>query len=47
MKKKVKKLELSKETLRDLEQENLAFVAGASAPTNCALMRQKASCEGC
>jgi hypothetical protein len=50
MKKHVKKLVLTKETLRLLERENLGLVVGAldlSAPTNCANMRQKASCESC
>ena len=50
MKKQVKKLKLAKETLRDLERENLGLVVGAldlSAPTNCADMRQRASCEYC
>jgi hypothetical protein len=46
-KKTVKKLELAKETLRDLERENLELVVGASAPTNCADIKQRASCEGC
>lgn len=50
MKKTPKKLVLAKETLRDLERENLGLVVGAldlSAPTNCALMKQRASCEFC
>lgn len=47
MKKQVKKLKLAKETLRDLERENLELIVGASAPTNCAQMLQRASCESC
>jgi hypothetical protein len=46
----IKKLVLTKETLRDLERENLGLVVGAldlSAPTNCANMHQRASCESC
>jgi len=52
MKKKTekKKLVLAKETLRNLERENLRLAAGAldlSAPTNCANIKQRASCETC
>jgi hypothetical protein len=47
MKKQVKKLVLSKETVRDLERENLGVVLGASAPTYCADMWQRASCGLC
>ena len=43
-KKTVKKLELSKETVRNLERENLSLVVGLSGPSNCALAAQKASC---
>lgn len=46
-KKTVKKLELAKETLRNLEREILAVVVGASGPTNCTVAQQRASCEGC
>ena len=45
-----KKLVLSKETLRNLEREHLGLAVGAidtSAPTNCTLIKQKASCEAC
>lgn len=53
MKKQAKKLALAKETLRNLERENLGLVVGAdgttliSAPTNCHLQKQRASCESC
>lgn len=49
-KKLTKRLELSKETLRNLEREQLGLAVGAidlSAPTNCANMKQRASCEAC
>lgn len=45
-----KKLVLSKETLRNLEREQLGLAVGAyelTAPTNCGTIRQKASCESC
>lgn len=50
MKKTTKKLVLAKETVRNLERENLGLVVGAidlSAPTNCSLIKQRASCEAC
>ena len=47
MKKKAKKLVLSKETLLDLERENLELVVGATGPTNCVTAAQRVSCEGC
>ena len=53
MKKQVNKLKLAKETIRNLERENWELVVGVdgttliSAPTNCNLYRQKASCEFC
>jgi hypothetical protein len=50
MKKQVKKLVLAKETLRNLELENLDSVVGATiytGPTNCNGARQRVSCEGC
>jgi len=47
MKKTAKKLVLSRETLRDLERENLEVVVGATGPTNCQTAAQKVSCQGC
>jgi hypothetical protein len=49
MKKREKKLVLAKETLKNLEREDLDFVVGAlgTGPTNCMYAAQKASCEGC
>jgi hypothetical protein len=49
-KKLTKKLVLSKETLRNLGRDRLGLAVGAidlSMPTNCANMKQKASCEFC
>ena len=46
-KKLTTKLVLSKETLRNLGREHLGLAVGASGPTNCADIRQRASCGSC
>lgn len=47
MKKRDKKLVLAKETLINLEREDLDFIVGALAtgPTNCQYAQQRASCS--
>jgi hypothetical protein len=49
MKKREKRLVLAKETLKNLEREDLDLAVGAlgTGPTNCEYARQRASCEGC